>query len=62
MDGGSNWSTPIRVNDDPKNNGVVQDMVWADFSPSGSLGISWRDRRLSGTSDTVPFDFIQLFR
>lgn len=57
MDGGSNWSTPIRVNDDPKNNGVVQDMVWADFSPSGSLGISWRDRRLSGTSDTVPFDF-----
>jgi hypothetical protein len=31
-------------------------MVWADFSPNGTLGIAWRDRRLTGPTATVPFD------
>ncbi len=55
-DGGLTWSLPNRVNDDPINNGIIQDMVWADFSPSGKLAIAWKDRRLNGTGAGVPFD------
>ena len=54
--GGLSWSAPIRVNDDAINNGIDQDMVWADFSPSGKLAVAWRDRRLNGIGSTVPFD------
>lgn len=54
--GGLTWSTPLRVNDDAVNNGIEQDMVWADFSSSGKLAIAWRDRRLNGIGSTVPFD------
>ena len=53
---GANWTLPRRVNDDAIGNGVGQDMVWADFSPNGTLGIAWRDRRLNGPTATVPFD------
>lgn len=56
MNGGNTWTTPKRVNDDRINNGIEQDMVWASFSPSGKLGIAWRDRRLNGTGIPVPFD------
>jgi len=56
INGGLSWSTPIRVNDDTNNNGIEQDMVWADFSPSGKLAVAWRDRRLSGIGSAVPFD------
>ncbi len=45
MDDGVSWSTPVRVNDDPIGNGVVQDMVWPMFGRDGSLAIVWRDRR-----------------
>lgn len=44
-DGGQNWSSTERINDDPVNNGVLQDMVWADFDTDGDLAITWRDRR-----------------
>lgn len=54
--GGLSWSAPVRVNDDAVNNGIEQDMVWADFSPSGKLSLAWRDRRLNGAGSTVPFD------
>jgi hypothetical protein len=54
--GGLTWSTPVRVNDDVVNNGIEQDMVWADFSSSGKLAIAWRDRRLNGVGSKVPFD------
>jgi hypothetical protein len=56
IDGGLSWSTPIRVNDDPLSNGIEQDMVWADFSPSGKLSVGWRYRRLNGTGVNAPFD------
>lgn len=45
LDGGQNWSSPVRINDDPINNGVLQDMVWADFDKDGDLAVTWRDRR-----------------
>ncbi|MGB3949165.1 MAG: exo-alpha-sialidase [Bacteroidia bacterium] len=43
--GGANWSTPIRINDDNTNNGKMQDMIWADFDTDGDIIITWRDRR-----------------
>ncbi len=55
-DGGQTWSTPIRINDDAVNNGIVQDQVWSNFSPSGKLAIAWRDRRLNSIGSNVPFD------
>lgn len=44
-DGGLTWSEALRINDDPKNNGVWQDLVWANYSDNGKCVISWRDRR-----------------
>lgn len=43
--GGLNWSTPVRVNDDTPNNGIVQDLAWCDFDNDGDLVVAWRDRR-----------------
>jgi Secretion system C-terminal sorting domain len=45
MDAGINWSTPIRVNDDPVANNRIQDLVWLDFDNDGDVIITWRDRR-----------------
>jgi len=39
------WSTPTRINDDAKGNGVEQDMMWPSFAPNGTLAVVWRDRR-----------------
>jgi hypothetical protein len=47
-DGGQNWTQEIRINDDPIGNGVLQDMVWADFDADGDLAVCWRDRRNAG--------------
>lgn len=47
FDGGSTWSLPIRVNDDPIGNKRMQDLVWADFDTDGDLVLAWRDRRNS---------------
>ncbi|MGQ0829088.1 MAG: T9SS type A sorting domain-containing protein [Bacteroidota bacterium] len=43
--GGISWNNPTRVNDDPPGNGKAQDMVWASYSNTGNLLVSWRDRR-----------------
>ena len=45
LDKGDNWTALERVNQDPISNGVLQDMVWADFNEDGDLVITWRDRR-----------------
>lgn len=45
FDEGVTWGAPQRVNDDPINNGVLQDLVWADFDWDGDLVVAWRDRR-----------------
>ena len=44
-DAGVSWSAQQRMNDDPYNNGIYQDMSWAGFSPNGIYGALWRDRR-----------------
>ena len=45
FDGGANWSSGLRLNDDPIGNIRMQDLVWADFDTDGDLVVSWRDRR-----------------
>ena len=53
-DGGLSWSAPMRVNDDTMNNGVLQDMLWADYNLGGDLIVCWRDRRNGGQGFGVP--------
>ena len=43
--GGTSWTTPQRVNDDPISNGKMQDMTWCGFDINGDLIVGWRDRR-----------------
>lgn len=47
-DGGHSWTQPLRINDDPQGNGIMQDLVWADFNDNGDLAMCWRDRRNAG--------------
>ncbi len=55
FDAGANWTSPVRVNDDPIGNDRMQDMVWADFDDDGDLVVTWRDRRnaTDSTYDTA---------
>ncbi|MFM7007678.1 MAG: T9SS type A sorting domain-containing protein [Flavobacteriales bacterium] len=46
----STWSAPTRVNNDPQGNGIIQDLIWADYDSDGDLGVCWRDRRNSNTT------------
>jgi hypothetical protein len=48
---GSTWSAPARVNNDAQGNGIIQDLVWADYDTDGDLAVCWRDRR-NGTPGT----------
>ena len=50
FDKGVNWSSAIRINDDPIANDRMQDLVWADFDNDGDLVVSWRDRRNANDS------------
>lgn len=52
MDGGNTWSAPVRVNDDPVNNGVMQDLTWCHYDVNGDLVVGWRDRRDAPAPDT----------
>jgi len=45
--GGTTWSAPVRVNDDPAGNGVGQDLVWISYAKNGDMLVAWRDRRNS---------------
>lgn len=46
----SNWSAPTRVNNDLQGNGIIQDLIWADYDSDGELGVCWRDRRNANTA------------
>ncbi len=47
-DKGVSWTDPVRVNDDPAGNGILQDLIWAAFDDEGNVVVNWRDRRNSG--------------
>jgi hypothetical protein len=55
--GGLNWSTPVRANDDAISNGKAQDLVWSAYSSNNKLLVVWRDKRNgSGTGFYQPSD------
>ena len=54
--GGINWNSGVKVNDDGVMNGIGQDMLWMNVSPTGIVGAAWRDRRNYGQGATTSFD------
>lgn len=54
-DGGSTWSEPVRVNDDPVGNGKAQFFTWMAVDPvDGSVNVVFHDRRAySGTTTGI---------
>ncbi len=49
-DGGSTWSTPVRVNDDPTNNGAWQWFGTMSVAPNGRIDVVFNDTRNSGSA------------
>lgn len=47
--GGSSWSDPVRINDDPLANDAHQFFPWMDVAPNGKLYVGWFDSRLDPT-------------
>jgi hypothetical protein len=45
-DGGTTWSSALRVNDDVPGNGRDQFHPWVDVGANGDVGVVWLDRRL----------------
>lgn len=45
QDGGATWSAPIRVNDDPNNNGAWQWFGTMSVAPNGRIDVIWNDTR-----------------
>jgi uncharacterized repeat protein (TIGR01451 family) len=46
VNGGSNWSIPVRLNDDPISNGYDQFQPQISVSVDGRVAVMWFDRRL----------------
>jgi uncharacterized repeat protein (TIGR01451 family) len=44
--GGSTWSLPVRLNDDPAGNGMDQFQPQISVAPDGRVAVMWFDRRL----------------
>jgi hypothetical protein len=53
-DGGATWSPPLRVNDDPKGNGVRQLAARVSVAPNGRVDVTWLDTRASYPSAIIP--------
>ena len=49
--GGSSWSSPVRVNDDALNNGKDQILPWMSVDPKCKINIVWYDRRLDPNNE-----------
>ena len=50
-DGGTTWSAPIRVNDDPVGNGRDQFFPWMAVDEDGNVHLMWHDRREDAADD-----------
>jgi hypothetical protein len=48
---GTTWSDPVRVNDDPTNNGAWQWFGTMSVAPNGRVDAIWADTRNSGSSN-----------
>ena len=49
--GGATWSPPVRVNDDPPNNGAWHWLAAFSVSPIGRIDVIWADTRASGQAN-----------
>lgn len=50
-DGGATWDPPVRVNDDPANNGAWQWLAAHSVAPNGRIDVVWNDSRNSGQAN-----------
>jgi PKD repeat protein len=55
--GGTSWSEPVRINDDPLSNDAHQFFPWMDVSPNGNIYVGWFDSRLDPTPINQPLLF-----
>ncbi|MGB2986477.1 MAG: sialidase family protein, partial [Phycisphaerae bacterium] len=46
-DGGATWSDPVRINDDPEDNGAWQWFGTMSVAPNGRIDVIWNDTRNS---------------
>src|SRR5215213_6129995 len=53
-DGGATWSQPVRVNDDPRGNGVRQLTPDISVAPNGRVDVVWFDTRTNLPSPVIP--------
>jgi len=53
-DGGATWSPPLRVNDDPKGNGVRQLTPQVFVAPNSRVDVLWVDTRATYPSPVIP--------
>jgi uncharacterized repeat protein (TIGR01451 family) len=44
--GGTTWASPVRLNDDPIDNGIDQFQPQVSVAPNGRVAVMWFDRRL----------------
>jgi len=51
--GGTNWSTPVRVNDDVVGNGKLQCWPWISVNEQGKIAILYYDSRNSVLTNTI---------
>ncbi|MEO8231635.1 MAG: sialidase family protein, partial [Ignavibacteriota bacterium] len=55
-DNGTTWTGPVRVNDDPMNNGKEQYFAWCTVDQSsGQLNVVWYDNRNTSSDSTGVF-------
>jgi uncharacterized repeat protein (TIGR01451 family) len=55
VDDGQNWSSPMRINDDPLGNDYHQFFPWLTVAPDGDVYIGWFDSRHDPDPYTTPF-------
>ena len=51
--GGTNWSTPVRVNNDAISNGKMQCWPWISVNEQGNIAILYYDSRNSTNTNTI---------
>jgi hypothetical protein len=60
-DGGNTWSSPVRVNDDPQNQGKYHWFGTMSIAPNGRLDFCWYDTRASSNNSQSQLYFRSSF-
>lgn len=63
FDAGNQWTSPIRINDDPIQTPRMQDLVWGSLNELGDLIVCWRDRRKGASAAYAePYQMMAAYR